>query len=326
MDSARIIKSTTEMALGAAHAPDGHRPWEDQRISAEERYKSYYDVAYAKVVEISRAYKRSEISALEQKQIREGPETRFWMDELQQLQRESAEGFCQRIDGRPQRELLGSNFLGAEEWQSLGVDIGAVPPIPVTVTEALLNSECPLCPGEKIKDTHLLALVPKTVNEEPYSALKLNELCAGRKGSGDRLIYDEEEWGARWKSRPWASIPQAQSEWVLIPKSDADPAKAADEQHFRSKSVDRQKIVHDKQYPEYREAVILELMTALLLNDLVNGWPRPLDGWNALRCLEQKTSDTSVCAGSFDTNGLWISYVYGVGGHAGVGRALARKL
>jgi hypothetical protein len=89
------------------------------------------------------------------------------------------------------------------------------PALPATITEELLNSECPLHPGEKIKDTHLLVLVPKTVNGEPYTALKLDELCATRKGSGDTLIYD----GLKsWKEQPWASQRrqcEQTSRWVL---------------------------------------------------------------------------------------------------------------
>jgi hypothetical protein len=106
-----------------------------------------------------------------------------------------------QIDGGAQRELLGRNFLGAEAWRSQGIDVGDVPPVPSSITKDFLNSECPIHPGHKIKDTHVLMLVPKTVNGEPYTALKLDELCATRKGSGDKLIYDG--WSS-WKTQRWA--------------------------------------------------------------------------------------------------------------------------
>jgi hypothetical protein len=82
-------------------------------------------------------------------------------------------------------ELLGRNFFGVAAWKSIGVDVGEAPPLPKSLTLELLNSDCPLHPGETIKDTHLLVLIPETVNGEPYSALKLEELCAGTNGSGD---------------------------------------------------------------------------------------------------------------------------------------------
>jgi hypothetical protein len=66
-------------------------------------------------------------------------------------------------------------------------------------------------------------------------------------------------------------------------------------------------------------------MTAVLLNDLVNGEPRMLGGWNYLRCEEPNASGGRVCVGFFATDGLWVC----VGGvdndNDFIGRALARK-
>ena len=68
------------------------------------------------------------------------------------------------------KKELGKNFLGAEEWKAQGIEVGTPPPIPASITKELLNSPCPLHPGQKIKDTHILMLVPKTVNGKPYCA------------------------------------------------------------------------------------------------------------------------------------------------------------
>ena len=223
------------------------------------------------------------------------------------------------------RKELGKNFLGAEEWKAQGIDVGNAPPIPSSITKALLDSECPLHPGQKIKDTHILMLVPKTVNGEPYTALKLDELCATRKGSGDKLIYDGADWAKSWKSRDWASDPQPQSEWVLIPKSDPDP-KVSPDKHFRDKDIAAQEDVHGKHYSKYREVKALEVMTMALLNDLVNGEPRILDGSNYLRCVEPIASGGRVWVGNFSPNGLKVYYVESGFARGRIGRALARKL
>jgi hypothetical protein len=185
----------------------------------------------------------------------------------------------------------------------------------------LLNSDCPLHPREKIKDTHLLVLVPKTVNGEPYTAVKLDELCAWRKGSGDNLIYAGFD---SWKSQEWASAPQSRSEWVLIPKSDPDPNKVPEGKHFRSKNIAAPQDVHDEHYGEYREVKTLELMTAALLNDLVNGEPRMLDG-NYLRCAEPNASGGRVCVGLFRAHGLRVCDDDVAFAYDFLGRALARK-
>ena len=98
---------------------------------------------------------------------------------------------------------------------------------------------------------------------------------------------------------------------MLLPKSDPDPRKVASERHFRSKRIAQQDEVH-KLYPEYREVKTVELMTAVLLNDLVNGEPRMLDGSNTQRCLEPNASGGRVCVGYFDAFALKVADGFGV--------------
>jgi hypothetical protein len=279
-----------------------------------------------KVAQILAAADRVSSDPAKVLEIRDDPETKRWVAEAQKLKDLSPEDFCQYIYSRPEvRELLGKNFLGAEAWSSQGIDVGIAPPIPASVTKELLESECPLSPGQKIKDTHILVLVPETVNGEPYTALKLDELCGERKGSGHKLIYDGGDWATRWKGRAWASAPQSESEWVLLPKSDPDPDKVSPERHFRRKDIAAQDEVH-KHYPEYREVKAIELMTAVLLNDLINGEPRMLDGNNDLRCEEPNASGGRVCVGGFTAHGLVVLDDYDDSDNVFIGRALARKL
>jgi hypothetical protein len=303
------------------------RPWEDISLSAQKRYDSYKEVVEQKARDIVDAMSRPEITTEERTAIRLNPESQFWYQELKQLRAETPERFCWRIDVGPLQELLGQNFLGAAEWQrGFQVDVGVVPPIPKSITKELLESDCPLHPGEKIKDTHILMLVPKTVNREPYSALKLAELCVGRKGSGDTLITPKYK---EWKECDWAKAPQEASEWVLLPKRDPDPKRVPAERHFRGKNIAAQQSVHTDHYGEYREVKVLEVMTAALLNDVVNGEPRMLDCWNYLRCVEPNASGGRVLVGNFDANGLRVDVEIGDACDAFVydhiGRALARK-
>ena len=221
------------------------------------------------------------------------------------------------------RAQLGKNFLGPEAWKAQGIDVGKAPPLPSSITKALLDSECPLHPGQKIKDTHILMLVPKTVNGEPYTALELDKLCATRKGSGRALI--DPSW-YEWKGMSWASVPQPQSEWVLIPRRDPYPSKVPAEKHFRSKDTAAQEDVHGKHYSKYREVKALEVMTMALLNDLVNGEPRILDGANFLRCVEKNGNGGRVCVGRFLEYGLKVCGDHVLSDDSSIGRALARKL
>jgi len=253
-------------------------------------------------------------------EIRDAPETQRWMEEARWVQGVSVEDFCHRVDYRPEaRELLGKNFLGAEEWKAQGIDVGEPPPIPSSITKALLDSACPLHPGKLIKETHILVLVPETVNGKAYTALKLDELCARRKGSGDSLLHSRYE---SWKSQPWATLPQSQSEWVLLPKSDPDPEVSPD-QHFRSKHITAQQKMHSDHYKEYREVKTLEVMTMALLYDLTHK-ERLLPDY--LRCEEPNASGGRVCVGRFSAFGLNVFVVFRAFGYGSIGRALARKL
>jgi hypothetical protein len=312
---------------GALH-PEGLKPWEDSSLSPNERCEAYKAFVHEKLQEIASAFDRAGEAkdTATQKEIMNSPETKQWMEEGTFLKTASAEEFCKRIESQIVQELLGKNFLGSEAWESQGIEVGDVPPIPESITKALLESECPLHPGERIKDTHLLVLVPKTVDDEPFSPLKLDELCATRKGSGDKLIYDGADWANSWKSQEWASAAQTASEWVLIPKRDPDPSKVAGEKHFRSKNIEGQHTVHRDYYSDYREVKTEELMTAVLLNDLVNGEPRMLDGWNYLRCVESNAFGGRVCVGDFNAIGLLVFVGNGVNADGHIGRALARKL
>ena len=319
-----------EQALDPLSKPSAAtvEPWLDRTLPAEARLESYRSVIKAEGHDLLGRVEDKALSDEEFNRLENAPETQRTMRELEWLKTVTPTDFCEEMERRCEqisRELLGKNFLGAEAWKSQGIDVGEEPPLPSTITDELLNSECPLHPGGKIKDTHLLVLVPKTVNGEPYTALKLDELCATRKGSGDKLIYDGADWATAWKEKDWARSPQVQSEWVLIPKSDPGPKKVPADKHFRRKNVTAQQNVHETHYSEYREVKTVELMTAVLLHDLVNGDSRMLDGRNYLRCVEPNASGGRVCVGFFDAGGLEVRDARGDVVYDFIGRALARK-
>jgi hypothetical protein len=280
-----------------------------------------------KVSEILAATDRVSNDPAKVLEIRDSQATQDCIKEAAALKGLSAEDFCKQIDGRLRmQELLGKNFLGTEVWRSQGIEVGYTPPIPDSITKELLESECPLHPGEKIKDTHLLVLVPMTVNGEPYTPLKLNDLCDAWSGRCLWLIDDTTSYMTRWKKLPFAALEQQRSEWVLLPVSDPRPDVVANERHFRKKRVAAQQKVHDDHYPEYREAKTLEVMTAAILRYLAHGEPRMLSRSDYLRCAERGESGGRVCVGCFSTAGLLILANVTDVDDVITGRALARSL
>ena len=65
--------------------------------------------------------------------------------------------------------------FGAAQWETYFGDIGAEPPLPPDILE-ILTSPCPIWSGKKIGETHLLVLIPETVNGEALTFNRLGEL------------------------------------------------------------------------------------------------------------------------------------------------------
>ena len=309
--------------------PSGYRPWEDRSLPPEERFEAYKAHVQEQVLALGRAAEK--LGTMEELwEFTESPETQRLFAHAEELSEMKVAEYFIFMWKEGVRQLLGKNFLGAEEWRAQDIDVGAIPTFPGSITQELLESDCPLHPGEKIKDTHVLVLIPKTVNGEPYSALKLDELCATRKGSGDKLIYDVEQHGeTEWKEKAWARAQQAQSEWVLIPKSDPDPERMREKygnwegakRHFRCRRIDQQLSVNNDYYKEYRPAKTLEVMTMALLYDLTH--KERLLPPHGLRCKEQ---NGPVVVGSFTAGGLKVWDVLYDYPSKEKGLALARKL
>ena len=65
--------------------------------------------------------------------------------------------------------------FGKDLWATHLGDIGIEPPLPPNIKE-ILNAPCPFFPGKKVEETHLLVLIPKTVNGKPLTMQTLGEL------------------------------------------------------------------------------------------------------------------------------------------------------
>lgn len=221
--------------------------------------------------------------------------------------------------------LLGRNFLGADEWRKgFGVDVGRPPPVPEHITELLLQSYCPLLPNRRIKDTHILVLMPKTVNGNPYTPLALDSLCRNRQAPGSPLIYPHND---DWKATNWARDAQERIEWILMPRRDPDPGKVQPDRHFRGKRPKDQERVYKTHYQErYRPAKAIEVMTAVLLDFATTGEPRMLapkgTNRNLLLCNTHNTG-SGVSVGGFDAQGLKV--LLGAIGSESLGFALVWK-
>ena len=65
--------------------------------------------------------------------------------------------------------------FGKKMWATYLGDVGVEPPLPPDI-KAILNALCPFFHGKKVKETHLLVLIPKTVKGKPLTLKTLGEL------------------------------------------------------------------------------------------------------------------------------------------------------
>ncbi len=80
------------------------------------------------------------------------------------------------------------SFFGKQEWEKYFGEIGEVPPLPSNII-GVINAPCPIWPNKKIKDTHVLTLIPKTINGESLTIELLNQLARAQKASEHATGY-----------------------------------------------------------------------------------------------------------------------------------------
>jgi len=89
--------------------------------------------------------------------------------------------------------------FGKEKWAIYFGDVGVEPPLPPNIHE-ILQSPCPFFPGKKVGETHLLTLIPKTVNGKSLTLNSLGELVKSPK-QGNKTKY--QEYWKEIKKRAW---------------------------------------------------------------------------------------------------------------------------
>ena len=147
------------------------------------------------------------------------------------------------------KDFLTTNFyFGKAEWEKYFGDVGIEPPLPKNI-EDILNSPCPFWPGKKVRETHLLVLVPQTINGKPYTINVLGELIKKPKvGNKSRYYssngYIQDNLGNQSFASHWILITKE-----VIPKS-----------QNRSYNVQKELI---KNYPLYNLPGTLEVATAI---------------------------------------------------------------
>ena len=211
--------------------------------------------------------------------------------------------------------------FGKEMWATHLGDIGEEPPLPPDI-KAILNAPCPFFPGKKVAETHLLVLIPKTVNGKPLTLKSLGELVKkplkGTPTYYDIFFNDTGE---------YKDLPVANSHWVLMTREFIPGSKGknyVDQQKFLNSCVEKKKLT-------YEIASILDLTACIFMEFLRSG--TRLYGSRSggliysdyVRCQEKYNNASQLGLGVYTIDGLRISHshdLFGIIGIAGMRKFL----
>lgn len=182
--------------------------------------------------------------------------------------------------------------FGKAKWAHYLGDIGIEPPLPPNIDQ-ILNSPCPIWSGKKIADTHLLTLIPQTVNGQPLTLKHLGDLIQqplqGFATEFSRCVRGE-----------YINEPAPASHWTLLSR-DLIPGSHS-ESYFAL-----QQLV--QQYPGYEVPNIFDATVSLLMEHVSNR-ARLYSGspMTFTYCQEKYDDNWHLAVGGFSTDGLRISY------------------
>ena len=78
--------------------------------------------------------------------------------------------------------------FGKADWEKYFGEVGIEPPLPPNIHD-ILESSCPFWPAKKVKETHLLVLIPQTVNGKALTLDYLEQLIQKPLGGGHATKY-----------------------------------------------------------------------------------------------------------------------------------------
>ncbi|MBS0649503.1 MAG: U-box domain-containing protein [Verrucomicrobia bacterium] len=186
-----------------------------------------------------------------------------------------------------------SMAFGKAKWEQYFGDIGVEPPLPPDI-EQILNSPCPFWPGKKVRETHLLTLIPQTVNGQPLKLESLGELVQKPK-QGHPTKYQYFNLGV------YTDPPAPAAHWALLSR-DVLPGS-------RSKAyADQQALVasfaQNTRTP-YQVPTILDAAVSIFMEHVQSGARLYGDSpWTYTRCQEKYDANWQLVVGGFAPGGL----------------------
>jgi hypothetical protein len=186
--------------------------------------------------------------------------------------------------------------LGKADWERFFGDVGEAPPIPKGMAE-ILKARCPFNPGKQVKDTHMLVLIPQTVNGKPFTLNLLQELIQKHKEKeASRFTYYSDRVKNELGDKQFG-----EAHWILMTK-DVIPDSQS-KTYKEQKQLVKKKGADVYELPRAIEAAASILMHYFKTNEHLYGQ----DPWILTRCQEAVTENQwPVAIGRFSRGGLLV--------------------
>ena len=190
--------------------------------------------------------------------------------------------------------------FGAAAWLQYFGEVGVVPPLPANIAR-ILSDPCPFWSDRCVRDTHLLVLIPSTVDGRDFNLDLLGELIQCPKGSGHPTrfrVYDgnvQGILGAQSPVRPY---------WVLMTRDILEGSRSKKYAFQKALVASR---ARDTGLP-YVLPGVLEAATAILSHYVRSGERLYADApWTYTRCREVVDSQYPSVSGGFVSGGLDVN-------------------
>ena len=203
--------------------------------------------------------------------------------------------------------------FGKVKWATHFGDIGVEPPLPSNINQ-ILQGPCPIWPGKTVQESHILVLIPTTVNGCPFTLKSLGELIQSPR-TGPATKY------RTFYPGQYQDAPVSQSYWTLITR---DVIKGSRSQRY---TTQKQQVatLAQKTGISYGVPNLLEATTAILMHHVSTGQRLYTDSpWTYTRCQEMYNAQWQMVVGGFSSGGLRIGNDRYVNEDGGVG--VCRKL
>jgi hypothetical protein len=198
--------------------------------------------------------------------------------------------------------LLALKTLGEIEWRHYFGEVEPAPDLPKDMV-TILDSACPFWPDKKVRDTHLLALIPATVDGKPFTLNLLGKLIEHPKNGGHETRY--RCYNGRIQPQI-ATEPLTASYWLLMTR-DVLPGSRS------RRYVDQKKLVvghASRTGLPYEIPEALEAATAILTHHVRHGERLYGDSpWIWTRCqklIRYPSDEYPAVVGGFESSGLRV--------------------